>query len=192
MTKVKILGFSGSLKAGSLNTRLVANALMGANAAGAETRQILLRDYPLPVFDEDLEAREGLPDNARKLKELMKAHHGFLLACPEYNSSITAALKNMIDWVSRPAPGERPLECFGGKVCALMAASPGALGGLRGLVTVRSILGNIGVIVMPDQVAVPQAHQAFDGDGKLKDAEQQKRIENLGATVARTAMRLAG
>lgn len=191
MANVRILGFSGSLRAGSFNSKLVAVALNGAKAAGADVRQVNLRDYPLPVFDEDIESQSGAPENAKKLKELMKAHHGFLVACPEYNSSITAALKNMFDWVSRPAPGEKSLECFSGKVYGLLAASPGALGGLRGLVTVRSILSNIGVIVLPDQVAVSKAHEAFESAGQLKDAAMQKRVEELGAAVAKTAAKLA-
>jgi chromate reductase, NAD(P)H dehydrogenase (quinone) len=105
---------------------------------------------------------------------------GFLISAPEYNSSISGVLKNTIDWASRPVPGEAPLACFAGKVAILMSASPGALGGLRGLVTVRSLLSNIRVIVLPDQVAVPKAHEAFDTDGKLKDPKQQASIEALG------------
>ncbi len=190
MANVRILGFSGSLRAGSFNSKLVAVALNGAKAAGAEARQINLRDYPLPVFDEDIESQSGPPENAKKLKELLKSHQGFVVACPEHNSSITAALKNMIDWVSRPAPGENSLECFAGKVYGLLAASPGALGGLRGLVTVRSILSNIGVIVLPDQIAVSKAHEAFESAGHLKDAAMQKRVEDLGAVVAKTAAKL--
>ena len=95
-----------------------------------------------------------------------------------------AVLKNAIDWVSRPAPGEPSLVAFRGKVATLMSASPGALGGLRGLVHVRSILGNIGVIVLPDQIAVAQAHEAFNPDGTLKDPKRQGGIEGLGRTLA--------
>jgi NAD(P)H-dependent FMN reductase len=86
--------------------------------------------------------------------------------------------------VSRPAPGEPSLVAFKGKVATLMSASPGALGGLRGLVHVRSILGNIGVIVLPDQLAVARAHEAFNTDGSLKDSRQQAGIEGLGKTLA--------
>jgi NAD(P)H-dependent FMN reductase len=106
------------------------------------------------------------------------------LSCPEYNRSITAVLKNTIDWVSRPQPGEPSLAAFNGKVATLMSASPGALGGLRGLVTVRSILGNINVIVLPEQIAVSKAHEAFNADGTLKDAKQQAGIESLGQRLA--------
>ena len=117
------------------------------------------------------------------MKELFLAHDGLLFSCPEYNSSISGLWKNTIDWVSRPCAGEPPLGCFLYKVATLMSASPGALGGLRGLVTLRSILSNIKVLVMPDQVAVPKAHEAFTPDGTLKDPGQQAAIEKLGADL---------
>ena len=131
-----------------------------------------------------------MPDNGTKLKKLFIDHQGLLIAAPEYNSSITAVLKNAIDWVSRPAPGEPPLVAFKGKVAILMSASPGALGGLRGLVHVRSILGNIGVIVLPDQFAVAKAHEAFKPDGSLTGPKQQAGIESLGKTLASFLMKL--
>src|SRR5262249_20872213 len=152
----------------------------GARTAGAEVTVLDLRDLPLPLYDGDLESRDGLPDNARRLKELMLAHQGLLIAAPEYNSSITAVLKNAIDWASRPAPGEAALACFTGKAAALMSASPGGLGGLRGLVHVRAILSNINVLVIPDQVAVPRAFEAFQPDGTLKDAKQHAAVVALG------------
>lgn len=186
----RLLAFAGSLRADSFNKKLVRVAAQGAQAAGAQVTVIDLRDYPLPIFDEDLERDQGTPENARKLKDLFKSHHGLLIACPEYNSSITAVLKNTIDWVSRPAAGEAPLAAFDGKVAALMAASPGGLGGLRGLVSVRSILSNIKVIVLPDQVAVVKAHEAFNVDGSLKDAKQQVAVQALGASAARVAGKL--
>jgi NAD(P)H-dependent FMN reductase len=186
----KILAFAGSTRTDSYNKRLVKIAVAGALAAGAEVTLIDLRDFPLPLFDGDLEAREGLPANGRKLKDLFLAHHGLLISAPEYNSSITAVLKNTIDWVSRPVPGEPPLACFDGKVACLMSASPGALGGLRGLVHLRAILGNIKVLVLPEQVAVPKANEAFDPDGSLKDPAQQKAVEGLGAQLARAISKL--
>jgi len=186
----KILAFAGSLRSDSFNKKLIKIAIAGAKAAGADVTHIDLRDYPLPIFDEDLEKREGLPPNGRKLKDLFLANDGLLLSCPEYNSSITAVLKNTIDWVSRPAPNETPLQCFDGKVAVLMSASPGALGGLRGLVTVRSIFGNIKVTVLPDQIAVSKAHEAFGPDGNLTDARQQASIRALGEILARTVAKL--
>ena len=131
-----------------------------------------------------------MPENGQKLKKLFIDHDGLLIASPEYNSSITAVLKNAVDWVSRPAPGEPSLVAFRGKVAMLMSASPGALGGLRGLVHLRSILGNIGVIVLPDQIAVAKAHEAFQPDGSLTDPKQQAGIEGLGKTLASFLMKL--
>src|SRR5216683_7510561 len=112
----KILAFAGSTRAESYNKKLVQIAIAGARAAGAEVTYLDLRDLPMPLFDEDLEKADGLPANARRLKDLFLAHHGLLISAPEYNSSITAALKNAIDWVSRPCQGEAPLGCFVDKV----------------------------------------------------------------------------
>ncbi len=163
---------------------LVKIAASGARNAGAEVTYIDLRDFPMPLFDEDLEAAEGLPDNVLKFKELMIAHQGLLIASPEYNSSITAVLKNAIDWASRPQPGEAGLAAFNNKVAAIMSASPGGLGGLRGLANLRSILGNINVMVIPDQKAISQAFQAFNPDGTLQDVKQQEAVQHLGAKLA--------
>ena len=154
----KILAFAGSTRAGSFNKKLVQIAVAGARAAGAEVTYLDLRELPMPLYDGDLEAAEGLPANAQKFKELLLAHQGLLISAPEYNSGISGVLKNAIDWASRSAPAEAPLACFVNKVAALMSASPGALGGLRSLVHVRSILGNIHVLVLPDQIAIPRAH----------------------------------
>lgn len=197
MTQPRILAFAGSLRVGSYNKKLVKAAGAAAEAAGARVTYLDLRDLPLPVFDEDLEAKEGLHPNARKLKDLMLACDGMLISSPEYNSSVSAALKNAIDWATRPCTGpdgkpELPLACFKGKVAGLMAASPGGLGGLRGLVTLRSILGNIGVIVLPEQLAVAKADQAFDlTSGKLADAKQHGILVGIASQVVNMARRLA-
>src|SRR5436190_22942446 len=180
----KILAFAGSLRKDSHNKKLVQIAATAARNAGAEVTYLDLRELLLPIYDADLEAQEGLPANARTLKELMLAHQGLLMSCPEYNSSVTAAWKNTIDWASRPAPGEGPLAAFTGKVAAILSASPGALGGLRGLVHVRAILGNINVLVLPEQLAIARAHEAFNVDGTLKDQKLQTGIEGLGAKLA--------
>ncbi|MEH2207408.1 MAG: NAD(P)H-dependent oxidoreductase [Nostoc sp.] len=186
----KILAFAGSTRIDSYNKKLVKIAAAGAKAAGAEVTYIDLRDLPLPLYDEDLEAQEGLPANARTFKDLMISHQGLLIASPEYNSSLTAVLKNAIDWASRPAPNEAPLAAFAGKVASIMSASPGALGGLRGLVHLRSILGNIKVLVLPDQIAVSKAYEAFDADGTLKDPKQQQSIEQLGDGLTKILLKL--
>jgi NAD(P)H-dependent FMN reductase len=188
----KILAFAGSTREGSYNKKLARLAAEAARRAGAEVTLIDLRGHPLPLFDGDLEERDGLPENAKKLKALFHAHDGLLLSCPEYNSSITAVLKNTIDWVSRSAPGERSLACFTGKVAALLSASPGALGGIRGLMIVRLCLGNIGVTVLPDQLAVPSADEAFDEAGALKDAKKRAGVEKVAGALVSTLAKLKG
>src|SRR3954465_5174712 len=186
----RILAFAGSLRSESFNKKLVPIAARAARDAGAEVTLIDLKDFPLPLFDQDLEAGEGMPENGTRLRKLFAEHDGLLVASPEYNSSVTAALKNVIDWVSRPAPGEPPLVAFRGKGATRVGASPGALGGWRGLVHLRSILGNIGVIVLPDQISVARAHEAFQRDGSLTDPKQQAGIEALGKTLASFLMKL--
>lgn len=181
----RILAFAGSARADSFNKRLVKVAVEGAQAAGAEATIVDLRDYQLPLFDQDLEAAEGLPSKARELKQIMLNHDGLLIAAPEYNSSITPLLKNTIDWVSRPSDGESALIAYEGKVAAIMSASPGRLGGLRGLAHLRSILSNIGVLVIPDQVAVGKAHEAFGSNGGLVDDRTQESVRGLGKDVTR-------
>lgn len=190
--KVKILAFAGSTRVESLNKKLVRVAAEAARKAGAEVTYIDLKDYPMPLYDGDLEKNEGIPENAKKFRELMKSHRGLLISSPEYNSSISGVLKNAIDWASRPVKGEPELSCFIDKVACLMSASPGALGGLRGLVTLRSILGNIKVIVLPNQVAVPKANDAFDEEGKLQDEKRQEAIEKLAETLVDVVGKLNG
>ena len=191
MTKPKILAFAGSTRTESYNKKLTKIATEGARSAGAEVTYVDLRDMPMPLYDGDLETNEGFPSNAVKFKQLMFAHQGLLISSPEYNSSISGVLKNAIDWASRPLPGEATLACFTNKVTGLLSASPGVLGGLRGLVHLRSILGNIKVLVLPDQIAIPKAHEAFNDDGSLKDAKQQAAAQNIGGQLARILIKLA-
>jgi NAD(P)H-dependent FMN reductase len=191
MSQPKIVAFAGSLRTGSFNKKLLALAADSARAAGAEVTVVDLRELALPLFDQDIEDASGLPEGAKKFKALLRASDGFLIASPEYNSSITAALKNAIDWASRAESNdEPPLVAYRGKAAALMATSPGALGGLRGLVTLRSILGNIGVLVLPDQVAIPTAHEAFDEAGKLKDERKAKLVAKLATNLVETTTKL--
>jgi chromate reductase len=187
----RILAFAGSARRDSFNKRLLALAVAGARNVGAEVTLLDLRDLPLPLYDGDLEAEQGLPANARQLKTLMKEHQGLLLACPEYNSSITPLLKNALDWASRPeSKDEASLIAYRGKVAGLVAASPGALGGLRGLRHVREILSNISVLVIPQQFALIKAHEAFDAAGACKDPKVASAAAGVGAELARVASRL--
>lgn len=186
----RILALAGSLRSGSYNKLILSVAADGARAAGADVTRVDLRDYPVPPYDGDLEARDGIPAPALELKKLFRASDGLLIASPEYNAGISGTLKNVLDWVSRSAPGEKPLECYRGKVAGLCSASTGALGGIRGLAIVRLILGNIGVVVLPDQVAVPKAADAFDDEGNVLDPGRRKALMELGASLAHAARAL--
>lgn len=186
MKKPKILVFGGSLRAESYNQKLATIAAAAATAAGAEVTLISLRDYRLPIFDEDLEAAEGKTEAAKKLKALFSDAEGFIIASPEYNSGITAALKNSIDWVSRAdSDDEPPLSAFKGKTAAILAASPGGYGGARSLAQLRPLLENIYVSVLPEQVTVPKAYEAFDADGNLVDSEKAEAVKTLAADLVK-------
>ncbi|MEM8951170.1 MAG: NAD(P)H-dependent oxidoreductase [Pseudomonadota bacterium] len=186
----KILAFAGSTREASVNKKLVRVAADGAREAGADVTLIDLRDFPMPLYDGDLEASEGLPEPVQKLKALFLEHQGLLIASPEYNGGMTAVLKNTIDWVSRAAEGEGGLAAYKNKVAGLVAASPGRLGGLRGLTHTRQILTNVGVLVLPQQHALGGAGEAFDDNGALKDNGQQATVTGIGARLARTLISL--
>ncbi len=187
----KTLVFAGSLRRDSYNKKLAAVAASVAEGAGAAVTQLDLRDFRIPPYDGDMEAGGGIPERAQALRSLMAGHDAFIIASPEYNSSISGTLKNYIDWTSRP-DGEVPgLVAYQGKVAAILSASPGALGGLRGLVHLRSILQNIGVLVIPEQHALRTAHEAFDEQGGLKDARQQASVEKVVRRLVEVAGRLA-
>jgi NAD(P)H-dependent FMN reductase len=178
-TAPRLLAFAGSTREGSWNKKLLTVALGVAAEVGAETTRLDLRDLPMPLYDGDLEDREGIPENGRRFKELMISHQGILLCSPEYNSSITGVLKNAIDWASRAAPKEPPLQAFRGKVAGLLSASTGSLGGLRALVHVRAILGNLGMIVVPTQFSLVKASEAFDETGALRDPAQLASVRRV-------------
>lgn len=181
----KILAFSGSARTGSFNQKLVAIASEGAKDAGADVTLINLRDYPMPLYNGDLEAKEGLPENALKFKSLLLEHDALLIASPEYNSAFSPLLKNVIDWASRPhTENEAMLSAYKGKVAGIMATGPGALGGMRGLVFLRMLLENINVMVLPAQKAIPFSFEAFNEDDNLKNSADQSAIKAIGSGVA--------
>jgi NAD(P)H-dependent FMN reductase len=171
-----ILVFAGSARSGSLNKKLARVAAEVVRTVGAEVTLIDLDDYPMPLYHGDLEDREGVPQNARELKALFIEHQGLLIVSPENNASVTALLKNTLDWISRPDGAQSGLVPYQGKVVALMAASPGAFGGMRGLVALRAILQTLNVLVLAEQFLLPRADAAFDADGALKDAKQQASV----------------
>ena len=180
---VRLLAFCGSARKESTNRRLLAAAVGAARAAGASVTELDLQSGLLPIYDGDLEARHGLPAAALELKAQFAAHDGFLIASPEYNGFFPPLLKNTLDWVSRPAP-DAPAP-YAGKAAGLLAASPGALGGIRCLPHLRLLLANLGVTVSPAQLALGRADQAFGADGNLGDANQQKLLEQVVADLIR-------
>jgi chromate reductase len=182
---INILAFSGSTRSGSYNKKILSLAVQGAQEADAYVTVINLLDYKLPIYDGDLEDSDGIPVNCTKLKKLFLTHQGLLLALPEYNSSFSAVFKNCIDWISRPTPGEtEPLPCFKNKIAALMSASTGKLGGIRGLTQARTMLQNINVLVIPNQICIPCADTAFDDRGLLKEQKSSLALHKLGNELA--------
>ena len=181
MTRPKILVFAGSIRTGSYNARLAAYATKLLALAEAEPTHISLQDFPLPIFDGDLETRSGPPENALKLKRMMMQHAGVFIAAGEYNASLTPLLKNTIDWISRVRDGTEPaLAVFRNRIFALGAASPGTLGGYRGLMALRQSLElGCGATVLPDQVAVRDAANAFEADDTLRDPRIAAALEGL-------------
>ncbi len=180
----KIIALAGSTRAGSYNKMLVKIAAQGARDAGAGVTYIDLKDFPMPLYDGDLEDREGLPPNGRKLKDIFLANQGLLIASPENNGSFSAVLKNTIDWLSRPVKGYPPLECFINKHAVLMGASTGYWGAVRSLIQLRHVLGHIRVTVLPDHINIPNAESAFESDGSLKDKNHHEATQALGKKLA--------
>ncbi|GAC13430.1 NADPH-dependent FMN reductase [Aliiglaciecola lipolytica] len=187
---VKIVAFSGSGRRDSVNKKVVAVAAKGAEEAGAQVTIVNLEDFNLPIFTEDLEAEKGMDPNAQKFKELLMDSDGFLISSPEYNSSYSALFKNAIDWASRKIEGETPLQAYRGKVAGIMAASPGSIGGMRVLVTLRMLMENLGTMVLPDQKAISDAFSKFDENGKISDEKIEKALKNIGKTLVETCHKL--
>lgn len=191
----RLLFLSGSARTGSFNRQLAELGARIAEANGIPSAFCDLGDYPMPLYDGDNERLEGPPVNARKLKSLFALHTGILITCPEYNASLSPLLKNTLDWISRVREenDEEAIDVFRTRVFALASASPGGMGGLRGLNAVRTVLElGLGALVLPDQVAVPRAGAAFDDHGHLADRAAQERFKDQIEKLARAARLLHG
>jgi chromate reductase, NAD(P)H dehydrogenase (quinone) len=175
--EVKVLAISGSTREASINKKLLEEAAGMARKMGADVTIINLNDYPSPFFSEDLEKEHGMPTKAKQLRQKMIQSDVILIASPEYNSSITAVLKNMIDWASRSDKGGPSRDAFQGKTFLIMSTSPGAGGGARGLTHLRAIIENIGGKVLEQQVAVPNGFNAFDAHGHLINPTTRSSLE---------------
>ena len=181
MSLPKILVFAGSIRSASYNARLAALAAKELALLGADVSRMSLEDFPLPLYDGNLEARSGPPDNALKLKRMMGTHQGVFIASPEYNASIAPLLKNTIDWISRVRErGEAPLAVFKNRVFALGGASDGAYGAMRSLLALRQVLElGCGALVIPEQIAVVRASEAFDEMDNLKEERAANALKRV-------------
>jgi chromate reductase, NAD(P)H dehydrogenase (quinone) len=179
MRRPKILVFAGSIRTASFNTRLAALAAKELAFLNVDVARISLLDYPLPLYHGDLEAEQGVPANAEKLKRLFGIHHGIFIASPEYNASITPLIKNAIDWISIVREsGEAQLAAYQDRVFALGAASPGRSGGMQSLIALRQVLAvGCRALVIPEQITVPNAETAFDDMDQLTDARAATQLK---------------
>lgn len=189
---VSLLAFAASARKDSLNKRLVRAAVASAERAGARVTLIDLNDYPMAVYHGDHEAAEGVPETSRPLRRLLREHDGLLVASPEYNGFVTPLLVNTLDWLSRKDGDESGLALFRGKYALLMGASPGPWGSMRALPAARQLLTNLGVSVLPDQLAVPKATEAFAPDGSLADEGHREKLDAMTARLVDTLTRLGG
>jgi chromate reductase, NAD(P)H dehydrogenase (quinone) len=185
MPAAKILVMAGSLRSGSHNARLAALAAKELALAEADVTRMSFADYSLPLFDADLMGDSGLPRHAIDLKNMIGAHQGVFIASPEYSASVSPLIKNTLDWMSRGRDSSEPnYAVFKGRVFAIGAAANGSAGGVRGLMALRQVLElGCGALVLPEQITVGRASQAFDDMDNLKD-------EALAGTLKTIARRL--
>jgi NAD(P)H-dependent FMN reductase len=191
MSALKILVIPGSQRTGSLNAKLAAVAAHALAREGAEVTRISLSDFPLPIYDGDLQAKSGVPKHAVNLKRMMSAHHGVLIVTPEYNSSVPALLKNAIDWVSRVQDAhETRGQVFRDRVFAIASASGNRLGGARALAALRLILSACHAQVIPNQLALPFAEEAYDEMDRLKNAADADALKALARQLIDISQRM--
>jgi NAD(P)H-dependent FMN reductase len=191
MSALKILVIPGSLRTGSLNAKLAAAATHELAQAGAEVTRISLGDFPLPIYDGDLQAKSGVPKHAVNLKRMIGAHHGVLIVTPEYNSSVPALVKNTIDWVTRVQDAhETRGQVFRDRAFAIAAASGNRLGGTRALAALRLILAACQATVIPNQLALSFADEAYDDRDRLKHAADADALKALARQLIDVSQRM--
>ncbi|PLW76227.1 NADPH-dependent FMN reductase [Cohaesibacter celericrescens] len=188
MQTFRLLCLAGSTRTDSYNYALAGTMAKQLSLTGINATLISLEDYPLPLFNADDETEKGLPDNAVRLSKLLAQHDGVFIASPEYNASLTPLLKNTLDWISRvPSDGRDP---FNTPVFAIGSASPGKLGGMRSLAHLRQILVALGAIVIPEQISIGSAGNAFDDKGDLTGDREAAFLNNCASKLVQTAQRL--
>jgi len=183
----RIVAFAGSLKKESLNHKLIMAAAKQAQLAGAQVEVLSLADFDIPLFNEDIE-QQGPVAAVEAFKDKIRSADGLLVASPDYNGSISGVLKNALDWASRTAPEATP--AFANTTVALLATSPGGLGGIRALPHVRQIFVGMGALVLTPQLALGGAYQAFDAQGDLADEGMAAQLTNLTQELVTTASKL--
>jgi len=191
MPALKILVIPGSLRTGSLNAKLAATAAHEIGQGGAEVTRISLADFPLPIYDGDLQSKSGVPKNAVNLKRMIGSHHGVLIVTPEYNSSVPPLVKNTIDWVSRVQDAhETRGQVFRDRVFAIASATEGRLGGTRALAALRLILSACHAMVIPNQLSLPFASQAYDDRDRLKHPADSEALAALARQLIDVSQRM--
>ena len=194
MSKARVLAFSGSARHASFNRKLIRVAAEAATAAGGEVTLVELGDFPMPLYDGDLEAEQSPPEQALRLREVFLLHDALLIATPEYNQSLPPLLKNTLDWLSRSLGdghgAESGLAPYRGKLAGILSASPGPFGGTRCLPHLRQVLSSLGVTVLGAQVAIAHADHAFTESGALADDHHVKAVALLARGVVETAAKL--
>ena len=184
MKTPKVLVLAGSTRKDSIHRRLAPLVVESLQAEGLDATFADLRDYPMPLYEGDLEITDGIPLGAKELKDVARDVDAFVIASPEYNGSYPAVLKNAIDWLSRPEPGERHLHVFAGKRAAILSASPGPGGGCRVLTQLRQLLEMMRVTVIPQDLSIPRASEAFDADGRMARPEDLEGLRSLASALA--------
>jgi NAD(P)H-dependent FMN reductase len=189
---IRVLVIPGSTRTDAFSKKLARAAGKLVAQAGAEATVIDLRDFAMPLYDGDLETSEGVPEGAVRLRGVVKVHEALMVCTAEYNSSLPAVLKNTIDWLSRPYAAEPGVSVFKHKTAAVLSSSPGALGGMRGLVHLRQILMNLGVLVITEQFSLSNAASAFAADGSLVDGKHTATVLGIAQRLVHVTSRLLG
>lgn len=191
--KTKILAFAGSLREKSYNKRVLKVAVEAAKKAGADVTYVDLKDYPMPIYNADLQETQGFPAIATAFQKLLLEHDGLLIASPEYNASLPGALKNVIDWTSRANGDLKAGDCYKGKIAAIMTSSPGAFGGIRCLAHLRDVLTILLVNTLPSEIAVAKVGGMFDGDSdEMTNDTMRGVLEELGKSLVDTLKKTHG
>jgi chromate reductase len=192
MVPPRILIIPGSTRSQALSKRLAEAAMAAIHRSGGLATWIDLAHYELPLYHADLEAKEGLPPAARRLQAVIAEHAALLFSSPEYNGSMPPLLLNALDWCSRKDPDNPSasgLPIFADKPAGLLGSSPGALGGVRALIQLRDLLGYLGMIVIPQQLTVPRAHEAFDAAGELIEPAHRAKLDAVASALIRAVVR---